>query len=49
MEQYLESLEIVFDETANETAFLRAPENANVWLVDLNGTRDLLSRVRPGL
>lgn len=44
---YLQSLEIVLDETVQDTAFLREPENTEIWLNDLEGTRDLLSRSIP--
>lgn len=45
--EYLHSLEIVFSETAEDTAFLKSDENVEIWLIDLDGTRDLLDRSVP--
>lgn len=44
---YLQSLQIVLDETHEDTAFLKAEENREIWLNDLEGTRDLLSKSIP--
>jgi hypothetical protein len=45
--EYLQSLQIVLDETYEDTAFLKSEENREIWLNDLEGTRELLSQSIP--
>lgn len=45
--EYLQSLQIVLDETQADTAFLKSDANREIWLNDLEGTRELLSQSIP--